>query len=30
MSRKHEYSRPGDRPALTFEKVEKIAERRGR
>ena len=30
MSRKHEYSRPGDRPALVFEKVEKIAERRGR
>jgi hypothetical protein len=30
MSRKHEYSRPGDRPALSFEKVEKIAERRGR
>ena len=30
MSRKHEYSRPGDRPALLFEKVEKLAERRGR
>jgi hypothetical protein len=22
MSRKHEYSRPGDRPALRFEKIE--------
>jgi len=30
MSRKHEYSRPGDRPAMLFEKVEKLAERRGR
>ena len=30
MSRKHEYSRPGDRPALAFEKVEKLAERRAR
>ena len=29
MSRKHEYSRPGDRPALNFEKVEKLAESRG-
>ena len=27
MSRKHEYSRPGDRPALVFEKVEKLADR---
>jgi len=26
MSRKHEYSRPGDRPALVYEKVEKLAE----
>lgn len=30
MSRKHEYSRPGDRPALVFEKVEKLAERLAR
>jgi hypothetical protein len=29
MSRKHEYSRPGDRPALKFEKVEKLHESRG-
>jgi len=29
MSRKHEYSRPGDRPALMFEKVENLAESRG-
>lgn len=29
MSRRHEYSRQGDRPALTFEKVEKLAESRG-
>lgn len=29
MSREHEYSRPGDRPALVFEKVEKVPERRG-
>lgn len=29
MSRKHEYSRPGDRPAMRFEKVEKLAESRG-
>ena len=29
MSRKHEYSRPGDRPALNFEKVENLAESRG-
>jgi hypothetical protein len=28
MSRKHEYSRPGDRPALVFNKVEKLAESR--
>jgi hypothetical protein len=29
MSRKHEYSRPGDWPALHFEKVENLAESRG-
>jgi hypothetical protein len=29
MSRRHEYSRSGDRPALVFEKVEKLAESRG-
>ena len=29
MARKHEYSRTGDRPALIFEKVEKLAESRG-
>jgi hypothetical protein len=29
MSRKHEYSRIGDQPALVFEKVEKLAESRG-
>jgi hypothetical protein len=29
MSRKHEFSRIGDRPALVFEKVEKLAESRG-
>ena len=29
MARKHEYSRIGDRPALVFEKVEKLAESRG-
>ncbi|HTV52128.1 MAG TPA: hypothetical protein VME21_13150 [Steroidobacteraceae bacterium] len=29
MSRRHEYSRAGDRPALVFEKVEKLAESRG-
>jgi len=29
MSRKHEYSRIGDQPALKFEKVEKLAESRG-
>lgn len=27
MSRKHEYSRPGDRPALQFEKVMNFAGR---
>jgi hypothetical protein len=29
MSRRHEYSRGGDRPSLIFEKVEKLAESRG-
>lgn len=29
MARKHEYSRPGDAPALKFEKVEKLHESRG-
>ncbi|MBV6422683.1 MAG: hypothetical protein NAOJABEB_00466 [Steroidobacteraceae bacterium] len=29
MSRRHEYSRAGDAPALRFEKVEKLAESRG-
>ena len=29
MSRKHEYSRPGDRPALVFTKVENLAASRG-
>lgn len=29
MSRKHEYSRAGDKPSLVFEKVEKLAESRG-
>jgi hypothetical protein len=29
MSRKHEYSRAGDRPALKFDKVEKLHESRG-
>jgi hypothetical protein len=29
MSRRHEYSRSGDRPALVFEKVENLAESRG-
>jgi len=29
MSRKHEYSRAGDRPALLFEKVENLAASRG-
>jgi hypothetical protein len=28
MSRKHEYSRIGDQPALVFEKVEKLGESR--
>lgn len=29
MSRKHEYSRAGDKPALAFEKVENLAASRG-
>jgi hypothetical protein len=29
MSRRHEYSRAGDKPALVFSKVEKLAESRG-
>ncbi len=29
MSRRHEYSRIGDQPALVFEKVENLAESRG-
>ena len=29
MSRKHEYSRPGDRPALIYTKVENLAASRG-
>jgi len=29
MSRKHEYSRPGDRPALNYTKVENLAASRG-
>lgn len=29
MSRRHEYSRAGDRPALVFEKVENLAASRG-
>lgn len=29
MSRKHEYSRAGDKPALVFEKVENLAASRG-
>jgi hypothetical protein len=29
MSRKHEYSRIGDKPALAFEKVENLAASRG-
>ncbi len=29
MSRTHEYSRRGDRPALDFQKVENLAESRG-
>jgi hypothetical protein len=29
MSRRHEYSRPGDRPALLYTKVENVAASRG-
>jgi hypothetical protein len=29
MGRRHEYSRRGDKPALIFQKVEKLAESRG-
>jgi len=29
MSRRHEYSRNGDKPALVFEKVENLAASRG-
>jgi len=29
MSRRHEYSRPGDRPALVYQKVENLAASRG-
>ena len=29
MSRRHEYSRGGDKPALVFQKIEKLAESRG-
>jgi hypothetical protein len=29
MSRKHEYSRVGDKPALQFEKIENLAASRG-
>lgn len=29
MSRRHEYSRTGDRPAMVFERVENLAESRG-
>jgi hypothetical protein len=29
MARKHEYSRPGDRPALHFDKVENLSASRG-
>jgi hypothetical protein len=30
MARLHEYSRTGDEPAMSFEKVERVAESRGR
>jgi hypothetical protein len=30
MSRRHEYSRAGDQPAQVFEKIERLAESRGR
>jgi hypothetical protein len=29
MSRRHQYSRAGDRPALVFDKIENLAESRG-
>ena len=29
MSRKHEYSRAGDQPALTFEKIERLNQSKG-
>ena len=29
MARKHEYSRPGDKPALLFEKIENLAASHG-
>ena len=29
MSRRHEYSRAGDQPALVFQKIEKLSESRG-
>jgi hypothetical protein len=29
MGRKHEYSRPGDQPAIELKKVEKLSESRG-
>ena len=29
MSRRHEYSRSEDKPALIFQKIEKLAESRG-
>jgi hypothetical protein len=29
MSRRHEYSRAGDKPSLVFQKIEKLAESRG-
>jgi hypothetical protein len=30
MSRRHEYSRTGDEPAVAFQKIERLAESRGR
>jgi len=30
MRRRHEYSRTGDEPAMSFEKVERVAESRAR
>jgi hypothetical protein len=29
MSRRHQYSRAGDKPSLVFSKVEKLSESRG-